>query len=160
MTAKPTQDPFTLANLQVTLANGHTQPLYDLMTQPLTLFYFYPKSSTPGCTKQSCELRDHYADLSNRGVQVIGVTKDKPSMIMKFIEKQSLNFPIISDEQLELIKTFMVWKEKKFMGRAYMGIERSSFLFDGQKKLIAEYRNVKVPEHFNWLQKAIDQYHD
>ncbi|MFA7272340.1 MAG: thioredoxin-dependent thiol peroxidase [Crocinitomicaceae bacterium] len=95
-----------------------------------TVIYFYPKDSTPACTNQACNLRDHYTELLKNGIQVIGVSADSEKMHQKFIEKQSLPFPLIADEEKNMIQTFGVWGEKKFMGKIYDGIHRTTFLID------------------------------
>ena len=144
-----------LKDFDVVLADGTIHSIKNMLGSHGTVIYFYPKSSTPGCTKQSCALRDELSHLQSLGVSVIGVTKDKPSKIQKFIDQENLNFSIISDEMLNLIKYFDVWKEKKFMGKTYMGIERSTFIFDADGRLFDQYRNVKVNEHLNWIHKTL-----
>ena len=148
-----------LKDFDVVLADGSTQQLKNMLGRNATVVYFYPKSSTPGCTKQSCALRDDFSHLHSVGISVIGVTKDKPSKIQKFIDQENLNFPIISDEKLALIQYFEVWKEKKFMGKTYMGIERSSFIFDANGDLLDQYRNVKVSEHLEWIHSTLKHYY-
>jgi peroxiredoxin Q/BCP len=92
------------------------------------LVYFYPKVDTPGCTQQSCELRD-IADEIGR-TAIVGISPDKPAKLLKFDEKFSLGFTLLSDEEHVVSKAFKVWKKKSMYGREYMGIERSAFLVD------------------------------
>ncbi len=90
------------------------------------LVYFYPKADTPGCTKQACGLNEILGDIGDTAV--IGISPDKPSKQLKFAEKYSLGFPLLSDPDHATAEAFDVWKEKSMYGRTYMGIERSAFL--------------------------------
>lgn len=111
------------------------------------LLYFYPKDDTPGCTTEALQFRDNYEDLKKIGLVILGVSKDSVRSHKKFAEKYSLPFPILSDETLQTIKTYGVWKLKKFMGREYMGVERMSFLIDEKGKIERIYETVKSAEH-------------
>ena len=99
--------------------------------------YFYPKDDTPGCTTQACNLRDNLASLTNQGIEVIGVSTDSIKSHTKFVSKYSLNFPLIADENKEIVEQYGVWGLKKFMGREYMGTNRTTFLID-EKGIIQE----------------------
>ena len=92
--------------------------------------YFYPKDSTSGCTAQACNLRDNYQELLNAGYQVIGVSVDSEKSHQKFIEKNSLPFPLIADTDHRLVEQFGVWGEKSMYGRKYMGTFRTTFIID------------------------------
>jgi peroxiredoxin Q/BCP len=94
------------------------------------LLYFYPKADTPGCTTQSCAVRDARADLATLGVDVLGVSPDRPSAQAKFDQKFGLGFPLLSDRDHAVAEAYGVWGEKKTYGRTSMGIIRSSFLID------------------------------
>ena len=109
--------------------NGNTISLTDFSGKKLIL-YFYPKDDTPGCTKEACNLRDNYNELKNTGFEVVGVSADKAEKHIKFIEKYNLPFPLISDESKEVLNAYGVWGSKKFMGREYMGIIRTTFVID------------------------------
>jgi len=99
--------------------------------------YFYPKDDTPGCTAQACNLRDNLASLTDQGIEVIGVSTDSIKSHTKFVSKYSLNFPLIADENKEIVELYGVWGLKKFMGREYMGTNRTTFLID-EKGIIQE----------------------
>lgn len=107
--------------------------------------YFYPKDNTPGCTAQACSLRDDYSALLENNIAVIGVSADSVSSHKKFIDKFQLPFPLIADTEKTLLNLFGVWGPKKFMGKTYDGIHRTSFLFDetGNLMSIIEKPNTK-----------------
>lgn len=107
--------------------------------------YFYPKDNTPGCTAQACSLRDDYSALLENKIAVIGVSADSVSSHKKFIDKFQLPFPLIADTEKTLLNLFGVWGPKKFMGKTYDGIHRTSFLFDetGNLMSIIEKPNTK-----------------
>ena len=101
------------------------------------VLYFYPKDMTPGCTAQSCNLSDNYQLLQQKGYEVIGVSCDSVKRHQKFIEKHNLPFNLISDEDKKVVSDYGVWQLKKFMGREYMGIVRTTFIID-EKGLISD----------------------
>ncbi len=103
----------------------------QLLSSPWTVLYFYPKDDTPGCTKQACSFRDHMNNLVGDGVQVLGVSPDSPADHRKFIEKYDLNFTLLSDSDKKLIGHFGLWRKKQYMGREYMGVERTTLLLKG-----------------------------
>lgn len=92
--------------------------------------YFYPKDMTPGCTNQACNLRDHYKELTNKGIEIIGVSQDDNTRHQKFKDKYDLPFTLISDETKKIIQQYGVWGPKKFMGKTYDGIHRTTFLIN------------------------------
>jgi peroxiredoxin Q/BCP len=94
------------------------------------VLYFYPKDSTPGCTTQACNLRDNYEMLLSKGYNVIGISADSEQSHQKFIDKYNLPFPLISDTSKEIIMAFGVWGPKKFMGKLYDGIHRTTFIIN------------------------------
>jgi peroxiredoxin Q/BCP len=111
------------------------------------VLYFYPKDLTPGCTAQSCNLSDNYQLLQERGYEVIGVSCDSVKRHQKFIEKHNLPFNLISDEDQKVVNDYGVWQLKKFMGREYMGIVRTTFIID-EKGLISDIiSKVNTKEH-------------
>ena len=111
------------------------------------VLYFYPKDMTPGCTAQSCNLSDNYQLLQQKGYEVIGVSCDSVKRHQKFIEKHNLPFNLISDEDKKVVSDYCVWQLKKFMGREYMGIVRTTFIID-EKGLISDIiSKVNTKEH-------------
>ncbi len=114
--------------------NGNKISLSDFKGRKVIL-YFYPKDDTPGCTAQACNLRDNYHELISKGYQVIGISTDSVKSHKKFEEKFELPFPLIADEEKELVEKYNVWGEKKFMGKTYMGTHRTTFLIDGDGKI-------------------------
>ena len=110
------------------------------------LLYFYPKDNTSGCTQEACDFRDNINRLTSFAT-VIGVSLDSIKSHLKFKEKQSLNFILLSDPEHKLAEAFNVWVEKSMYGRKYMGIERSTFVLDENLNIIKEWRKVKVKGH-------------
>ena len=111
------------------------------------VLYFYPKDMTPGCTVQSCNLRDNYKVLLDKGYVVLGCSVDSPVKHVKFIEKYDLPFSLISDEDKKVVENYGVWGLKKFMGKEYMGINRTTFVID-EKGIIEEIiEKVNTKEH-------------
>lgn len=111
------------------------------------LVYAYPRDLTPGCTLQAENLTQFYQELSSQGIEVLGISADSVEKHQKFIEKKELAFSLISDESHELLEKLGVWQLKKFMGREFMGIVRTSFLFDEQGVLMGRIDKPKVKEH-------------
>jgi len=113
------------------------------------VLYFYPKDSTPGCTAQACNLRDHYTELREAGYAVIGVSVDSGKSHQKFIEKNALPFPLIADTDKKLVEQFGVWGEKSMCGRKYMGTFRTTFILneEGVVERIISPKEVKTKEH-------------
>ena len=110
------------------------------------ILYFYPKDNTSGCTQEACDFRDNINRLTSFAT-VIGVSPDSIKSHLKFKEKQSLNFILLSDPEHKLAEAFNVWVEKSMYGRKYMGIERSTFVLDEDLNIIKEWRKVKVKGH-------------
>ncbi len=108
---------------------GQTIQLADFQGKKLVL-YFYPKDDTPGCTAQACSLRDSYGAFQAKGYEILGVSPDSVKKHVKFQEKFSLPFALLADEDHAVSEAYGVWGEKKFMGRAYMGIHRTTFVID------------------------------
>ena len=127
---------------------GEEIRLNDYKGQKVVL-YFYPKDSTPGCTAQACNLRDHYAELRQAGYAVIGVSVDSGKSHQKFIEKNALPFPLITDTEKKLVELFGVWGEKTMCGRKYMGTFRTTFILneEGIVERIISPKEVKTKEH-------------
>ena len=104
------------------------------------LVYFYPKADTPGCTQQSCGLRD-IADQIGKTV-IVGISPDKPAKLLRFDEKFSLGFTLLSDDANAVAKKYKVWKKKSMYGREYMGIERSAFLINGKGEIVHAWYKI------------------
>jgi peroxiredoxin Q/BCP len=110
------------------------------LSRRTVLVYFYPKADTPGCTQQSCGLRD-IADQIGKTV-IVGISPDKPSKLLKFDEKFSLGFTLLSDDTNAVAKKYKVWKKKSMYGREYMGIERSAFLINGKGEIVQAWYKI------------------
>jgi peroxiredoxin Q/BCP len=134
---------------------GKEVSLEDYANKALILF-FYPKDDTPGCTKEACAFRDSYEALVARGVALLGVSKDSIASHQKFIEKYHLPFPLLSDPEGELLEAFGVWREKNMYGKKVMGVERSTFLIDGEGVVRKVWRRVKVDGHVEAVARALD----
>ncbi len=111
------------------------------------VIYFYPKDKTSGCTIQSQNFRDFKNKFAQKNCEIIGVSRDSIKSHKSFIDKEDLNFPLISDSEEKMCNAYEVMKEKSMYGRKYMGIERSTFLIDPDGNLVKEWRGVKVPGH-------------
>ncbi|NIS59345.1 MAG: thioredoxin-dependent thiol peroxidase [Proteobacteria bacterium] len=129
--------------------NGKKVKLSDFGGRKL-LLYFYPKANTPGCTTQACSIRDAKDDLADMGVAALGISPDLPRQQMKFDEKYSLGFPLLSDAHHTVADAYGVWGEKSMYGKKYEGIIRSSFLIDEDGKILQAWYKVSpkdtVPE--------------
>ncbi len=111
------------------------------------LVWFYPKASTPGCTAEGCNLRDHHDALGAEGVHILGMSKDSVKRLKNFATKYDFPYRLLSDPEGTTIEAFGAWGRKKFMGREYDGILRSSFLIDGQGTIERVYAKVKTKTH-------------
>jgi len=118
----------------------------DYLNKNLIL-YFYPRDMTPGCTTESIEFNENISKIKRAGWNVVGVSRDTIKSHLKFIDKHSFKFPLISDEDEKVCNMFDVIKEKSLYGRKYMGIDRSTFLISTDLKIINLWRNVKVKGH-------------
>lgn len=111
------------------------------------LVYFYPEDDTPGCTKEACAFRDLSSDFKKQGIIVLGISKDSVRSHKKFAEKYKLNFPILSDQNLEVIKSYDGFGKKKSFGREYMGVYRNSFLINPEGEIAKKYEGVDTLAH-------------
>ena len=125
---------------------GNTVKLEDYEGKKLVLF-FYPKASTPGCTAEACDLRDNYQSFLAKGYDVLGVSADSAKRQQNFITKNELPFPLLADEDKTVISAFGVWGPKKFMGREYDGIHRTTFVIDEKGIIEDVISKVKTKEH-------------
>ena len=119
------------------------------------VLYFYPKDATPGCTTEGQNFRDNHQAFVDANAVIYGVSKDTLTKHEKFKAKQEFSFELISDEQGELCELFGVWQLKKFMGREYMGIVRSTFIIDPEGKIVKSWDKVKVKGHANEVLEAL-----
>lgn len=126
--------------------NGKMVSLSDFKGKRVVL-YFYPKDMTPGCTAQACNLGENYSELQKRGFEVIGVSADDEKRHQKFIDKYSLPFTLLADTDLTVIKAYGVWGLKKFMGKEYDGIHRTTFVIGTDGKLEAVITKVNTKDH-------------
>lgn len=125
---------------------GKEMSLADFSAKKLVL-YFYPKDSTPGCTVESCNLRDHYEELKKKGFEVLGVSADDEASHQKFIAKHQLPFRLLADTEKEVLNAYGVWGPKKFMGRTFDGIHRTTFVINEQGKIERVFTKVKTKTH-------------
>ena len=138
-------------------SEGNTISLSDLISEKLSVvLYFYPKDSTPGCTIQACDFRDSMELLSSKNVVVLGVSKDSEKSHQKFIEKQSLNFSLLLDEDQKIHNKYGAWREKMNYGRTYMGTSRSTFIIGTDGKIKFAKYNVKAKGHVERLIKELN----
>ena len=126
--------------------NGEQINSQKLKGKKLVVF-FYPKASTPGCTAEACNLRDNYSVLKKKGYQLLGVSADSVKRQKNFSDNNELPFDVIADENQDIIDKFGVWQLKKFMGREFMGIVRTTFVFDENGICIQVIEKVKTKDH-------------
>ena len=133
-------------NFRLPDEEGHPVSLSDYKGKPVVL-YFYPKDDTPGCTKEACNFRDDYEAYRAAGVEILGVSPDPPDSHSDFKQKYDLPFPLLADESNEVCETYGVWTRKKFRGREYMGVNRTTFAIDEDGNISHVFRNVDPAEH-------------
>ncbi len=126
--------------------NGKTHQLADYKGKKIIL-YFYPKDLTPGCTMESCNLRDNYSELTKKGFEVIGVSADDENKHQRFIGKYKLPFTLLADVEKKVINAYGVWGPKKFMGRTFDGIHRTTFVIDEKGMIEKVITKVKTKDH-------------
>jgi len=126
--------------------NGEDVSLKDFKGQKVVL-YFYPKDDTPGCTKEACSFRDAYSKFKKQGIKLLGVSPDSEASHQKFITKYKLPFTLLADRDHAIAEAYGVWGEKKFMGRTYMGVLRTTFLIDEKGKIKKVFEKVKPEDH-------------
>jgi len=126
--------------------NGEIIHSKDLLGKKL-IVYFYPKADTPGCTAEACNLRDNYEELLKEGYQLLGVSADSAQRQKKFEAKYSLPFDLLADTEKNVIQAFGVWQKKKFLGKEYMGIVRTTFIFDEKGICQRVIEKVKTKKH-------------
>ena len=143
-------------DFNITDQTGKVHKIDDYKGKKLIL-YFYPKDLTPGCTVESCNLRDNYESLKKDGFEVIGVSADDEKKHQKFIDKHDLPFNLLADTNKEVLNNYGVWGEKKFMGKVYDGIHRTTFVIDEKGVIIKIINKVKTKNH---TQQILDELND
>lgn len=133
-------------NFSVADQDGEIRSLEMYKGKKLVVF-FYPKASTPGCTNEACNLRDNYELLQEKGYEILGVSADSQKRQKNFKTKYKFPFPLLADEEKEVLNAFGVWGEKKFMGRTYDGIHRMTFLIDENGVVERVISKVKTKDH-------------
>ncbi|NCB55615.1 MAG: peroxiredoxin, partial [Epsilonproteobacteria bacterium] len=118
--------------------------------------YFYPKDNTPGCTTEACDFTATLPQFDTLGAVVLGVSPDSTASHQKFIAKQKLDITLLSDSTTQIAQRYGVWQLKKFCGKEYMGIVRSTFLIDPEGKIAQIWSNVKVKDHASEVKKALE----
>lgn len=141
-------------NFNLPVNGGGNLSLEDLKGKK-TVMYFYPKDMTPGCTTEAQDFRDRIKDFEKAGAMVVGVSKDSVKRHDNFVEKQSLPFQLISDENGTLCEDFGVWVEKNMYGRKYMGIQRATFVIDAKGVIRQVWPKVKVKGHADEVLEAV-----
>lgn len=144
---------FTLTNQK-----GEKVALKDFSGKKNVVLYFYPRASTPGCTVQACGIRDTQKELDSRDTVVLGVSPDPEAKLQKFIDKQNLNFDLLSDEDHAIAEKYGVWALKKFMGKEFMGIVRTTFIINKEERLVHIMDKFKTSNHHDVLLDCLDQY--
>jgi peroxiredoxin Q/BCP len=141
-------------SFSLTDQHGNTVDLKDYRGRKL-LVYFYPEADTPGCTTQSCDLRDHRQQFAGLGVDVVGISPDEPDKQLAFDEKYGLGFPLLADTDHEVATQWGTWGEKKNYGKTYMGITRSSFLIDEEGNIEQAWYRIKPESTVPKAQEAL-----
>jgi peroxiredoxin Q/BCP len=138
----------------LTSDSGERVRLSQFRGRPVVL-YFYPRDDSPGCTKQACGIRDSYDAFEQRDVVVLGVSTDDEASHLKFKQKHELPFTLLADPDHEVSEQYGVWGERKFAGKTYMGIERSTFLIDPEGRVAKVMRRVKPATHAELVLDAL-----
>ena len=138
------------------LTNGDEEISLSQFRGQTVVLYFYPKDNTPGCNKEACGFRDVHTEIVAKNAIVLGVSADSVTKHEKFIEKFELPFKLIADENKVICNAYGVWGEKKFMGRTYLGINRQTFLIDGDGVIRKIWLKVKVAEHAKEVLDALN----
>ncbi len=135
-------------------AAGNSVALADYRGKK-TIVYFYPAASTPGCTKQACDFRDSLESLQGLGYAVVGISPDKIAKLEKFVTKEELNFPLLSDEDHSVAEAYGAWGEKKNYGKVYEGLIRSTIVVDEEGKVALAQYNVRATGHVAKLRRDL-----
>jgi peroxiredoxin Q/BCP len=141
-------------NFTAATDGNQTVSLSDFVGKNVIL-YFYPKDDTPGCTKEACAFRDHFAEFRQKGAVVLGVSIDSVKSHAKFVAKFKLPFPLLSDPEKKIVQAYGVWGQKTFMGRKYLGTHRVTFLIGPNGRIREIWPKVKPEEHAAELLAAL-----
>ncbi len=136
-------------------SNSNRFALKDLRGR-WVLLYFYPEDDTPTCTAQACSFRDSMPELQSMGIHVVGVSPDTVESHHRFIDKYQLNYTLVADPKMAIIKKYDVWQLKKLYGREYMGIVRTSYLIDPQGRIRKAWSNVRHAHQLKQIREAMD----
>lgn len=137
--------------------NGNSVSLAAVLAEgKKVILYFYPKDNTPGCTAEACSLRDGYSELLKKGFVVLGVSGDSEASHRKFIEKHQLPFTLLVDADHKIAEAYGTWGEKKFMGRTYMGMIRTTFIIGTDGVIEKVFEKVDTKNHFEQILKAYE----
>ncbi len=151
------------------LAQGEEAPDFELSDQDgkkvslsqfrgqTVVLYFYPRADTPGCTTQACSIRDHSSDYADAGVTVLGVSPDTVADVKKFHDKFSLDFTLLADADHAVADAYGTWMEKKNYGKTYWGVQRATFIIDGEGKLARVFPKVSPKTHDDIVLGALDE---
>ena len=137
--------------------DGKPVSLADFRGKKPVVLYFYPRASTPGCTVQACGVRDIHKELAERNVAVFGISPDPIAKLTAFIQKQNLNFTLLSDEDHSIAELYGCWGLKKFMGKEFMGVIRTTFIIGKDGKLLKVMDKFKTKSHHEDLLAALDE---
>ncbi len=135
-------------------SEGNSVSLSDFLGRKVVV-YFYPAASTPGCTKQACDFRDNLSELNGEGIDVVGISPDKPAKLAKFAENEGLTFPLLSDPDKEVLTAWGAFGEKMMYGKKVTGVIRSTFLVDEQGLIEAAMYNVRATGHVAKLRRDL-----
>jgi peroxiredoxin Q/BCP len=144
----------TAPAFSLTDADGNTVALGDFKGRKVVV-YFYPAASTPGCTKQACDFRDNLAELNDAGLDVVGISPDKPAKLAKFRDAEGLTFPLLSDPDRAVLTAWGAFGEKTMYGKTVQGVIRSTFVVDEEGKIEVAQYNVKATGHVAKLRRDI-----
>ena len=150
----PISEGITAPDFTLPDETGLPRKLSEYRGKPVVL-YFYPKDDTPGCTTEACSFRDGYGQYQQAGVVILGVSPDSPKKHTKFKEKYGLPFTLLADENHQVCELYGVWGRKKYMGREYDGVFRTTFLIDSQGKILKVFQNVKPDGHSEQVLAAL-----
>lgn len=135
---------------------GEERSLSEYRGQPVVL-YFYPKDDTPGCTKEACNFRDDYSEYEKAGVVILGVSPDTPEKHTKFKSKYQLPFTLLSDVEHKVCELYGVWGQKKFMGREYEGVHRTTFLLNAEGQIVKIFEKVRPAAHSKEVLSTLEE---
>ncbi|KWX57390.1 thioredoxin-dependent thiol peroxidase [Mycobacterium sp. NAZ190054] len=135
-------------------ADGNTVNLTDYKGRKV-IVYFYPAASTPGCTKEACDFRDNLAELNEAGLDVVGISPDKPEKLAKFRDAEGLTFPLLSDPDREVLEAWGAYGEKKMYGKTVQGVIRSTFVVDENGKIAVAQYNIRATGHVAKLRRDL-----